>query len=184
MNMVFSKIPIEDMSIQQLFDLLEQYPWFTNARRELYLKLCEADRDCKKSYLKKYVPYIFSARAIADKFVFSQVEENIVKDNNLIKDLIVSEVEDKKREIFVVGGDYFGKEDLKSVQNDTNILDLKLSSAPMPSEDSYFTETLAKVYTEQGFYQRAIDIYEKLILLYPEKNTYFATLIVELKKNI
>jgi hypothetical protein len=43
------------------------------------------------------------------------------------------------------------------------------------------TETLAKIYTEQGLYTRAIDIYEKLSLREPKKSIYFADLIQNLK---
>ena len=48
-------------------------------------------------------------------------------------------------------------------------------------DSGFYTETLAKIYSEQGFYKRAIEVYAKLILLYPEKNSYFATLVQELK---
>ncbi|MEE2954330.1 MAG: tetratricopeptide repeat protein [Bacteroidota bacterium] len=47
------------------------------------------------------------------------------------------------------------------------------------------TETLAKVYLEQGHYNKAISAYEKLILKYPKKNIFFAKkikLINKLKK--
>ena len=43
-----------------------------------------------------------------------------------------------------------------------------------------FTETLAQIYVEQGYYQHAREIYSKLILAYPEKNAYFAALIQKL----
>ena len=48
------------------------------------------------------------------------------------------------------------------------------------------TETLAKVYLEQGHYEKAISSYEKLILKYPKKNIFFAKkieLINKLKKS-
>jgi hypothetical protein len=42
------------------------------------------------------------------------------------------------------------------------------------------SETLARVYADQGNVQKAIQVYEKLSLLYPEKNTYFAALVEKL----
>lgn len=46
------------------------------------------------------------------------------------------------------------------------------------------SETLAKIYTAQGNYPRAIEAYEKLILKIPEKKSFFALQIEKLKKNL
>lgn len=43
------------------------------------------------------------------------------------------------------------------------------------------TETLAKVYLEQKKYAKAIQAYQILILKYPEKSSYFASLISDIK---
>jgi len=49
-------------------------------------------------------------------------------------------------------------------------------------ENSYLmTETLAKVYLEQKKYQKAIQAYEILILKYPEKISFFANRISDIK---
>ncbi len=108
--------------------------------------------------------------------------------------------------IVLAGGDYFGKNDFDEVKLDTaKPLDRFIAEKPsllrsntssqynenQPVEEielgekfddsGFYTETLAKIYTEQCFYKRAIEVYAKLILLYPEKSTYFATLVQELK---
>jgi len=49
-------------------------------------------------------------------------------------------------------------------------------------DNSYLmTETLAKVYLEQKKYQKAIQAYEILILKYPEKSSFFADRIKDIK---
>jgi len=48
--------------------------------------------------------------------------------------------------------------------------------------ESLVTPTLARVYLEQGHYEKAISAYEKLILKYPEKNSFFANQIKLINK--
>ncbi len=50
--------------------------------------------------------------------------------------------------------------------------------------DSLMTETLARIYLKQGLLRKAIYAYEKLSLKYPEKSTYFATLINQIKNRL
>jgi tetratricopeptide (TPR) repeat protein len=47
--------------------------------------------------------------------------------------------------------------------------------------DDPVTETLATIYAQQGYYKKAIQIFEKLSLKYPEKSTYFAGHIEKIK---
>jgi len=55
-------------------------------------------------------------------------------------------------------------------------------SVPIDEDKSYLmTETLAKVYLEQKKYQKAIQAYEILILKYPEKSSFFADRILDIK---
>lgn len=48
-------------------------------------------------------------------------------------------------------------------------------------DDDICTETLARILTLQGKIAEAIDVYNKLIVKYPEKNATFAAAIAELK---
>ena len=110
---------------------------------------------------------------------------------------IALEMAPVKERFVVVGGDYFSKDDLAQLDESERVAEIKLGApADNMDRDAYLepssnngvydsldfvTETLAKIYADQGYYDKAIEVYAKLILLYPEKSTYFATLVNEIK---
>jgi len=115
-------------------------------------------------------------------------------------------ITENRSKFVLAGGDYFTKKDFEMIKLDcTQPLDNFIAEKPTLlrsaiigkgskpvainetdsaetfDDEAFYTETLASIYIEQGFYKRALDVYAKLILLFPEKSSYFATLVKEIK---
>ena len=59
---------------------------------------------------------------------------------------------------------------------------IDIAKESLIENESLVTPTLAKVYLEQEHYDKAISAYEKLILRYPKKNSFFANQIKLINK--
>ncbi len=66
----------------------------------------------------------------------------------------------------------------------TNLSVEDISKPFVETERGFITETLARIYFNQGYYSKAIDIYEKLSLKFPEKSSYFVSQIEKVKEYI
>ena len=60
----------------------------------------------------------------------------------------------------------------------------RIARRSLMAQGEVASETLAKLLVRQGQYQNAIKMYQRLILLYPEKKTTFASLIKDLKEKL
>ena len=70
----------------------------------------------------------------------------------------------------------------KGVIEDNEYIQEDLATKHLKSKDEFITETLAELLMKQQKYARAIDIYEKLSLKFPEKRTYCASQIQKIKE--
>lgn len=67
-----------------------------------------------------------------------------------------------------------GKIKLKEEPEYAPVLDVPSEESAGSGEESYFTETLAKIYIKQGRYEKALEIIRRINLNNPKKNAYFA----------
>ena len=136
--------------------------------------------------------YIASPSIISDMLRSSKEKDWTDADVEGLLKSYLSDGKDSKetsysRKVHVVGGDYFSIEEYEQVRrSDDNVFsryaakareDAPVYNGISAVEFDLYTETLAQIYAEQGYYEQAKHIYSKLILAYPEKNAYFAALI-------
>ena len=95
------------------------------------------------------------------------------------------------RTVRVAGGDFFSAEQYASVRKDEDNVFSNFKSDHYDEPDGrqwedpeggFCTETLAAIYADQGYFVEAKKIYSRLILRYPEKSAYFASLIEKLQQ--
>ena len=68
------------------------------------------------------------------------------------------------------------------LKNEQATMDNLAKSSSADLDEEYITETLAKIHLDQGNRMKAIEIYERLKLKYPEKSPYFAGQIQFIKQ--
>ena len=193
-------IDLKRLNLDELVGVVNLYPWFGGARVELCERMSRMGGD------------VWGVEQYADAAMYVGARERLaaMMRSSLNPDWSDADVEDilrsyisenetqraseaapEKRKVHVVGGDYFSQADYDKVRSsDDNVFSRYASKAK--EEKSYddvsveefdlYTETLAQIYAEQGYYDQAKSIYSKLILAYPEKSAYFAALIQKLNE--
>ena len=94
-----------------------------------------------------------------------------------------------RRTVVPVGGDFFSKEEYASVTRESDKVFSRFKAARSEADEEgkwkdpelgFCTETLGRIYAEQGYFDEAKKIYSRLMWRYPEKSAYFASLIRKL----
>ena len=192
-----SYIDIKKLTLDELVGVVNLYPWFGGARKELCARMSRVDENWGKEQYAEAAMYVGSRGKLSDMMRSAKAEDWADADvEDLIKSYIsvpsVEEAKAEKRKTYVGVGDYFSQEDYDNVRrSDDNVFSRyaakarqeKVESEPSTSDDlGFYTETLAQIYAEQGYFEQAKRIYSKLILAYPEKSAYFAALIQKLNE--
>ena len=118
-----------------------------------------------------YVSYLMNETSESEEEVVAMQGQNLIDDFLEKTELtpILPVVEEEEAVV-----DEEESEERAEMEEESEILD----------DESYFTETLAKIYIKQQRYSKALEIIRKLNLKYPKKNAYFADQIRFLEKLI
>ena len=188
-------IDIRKLNLDELVAVVSLYPWFGAARMELCSRMAAMGEELmSEDQFADAAMYLPSRRKIADKIRDARTS---VLTDDAVEDIIKSYVAQKeaetakkpKRRVYAGAGDYFSQEEYDQARHDEDNVFSKYAAKArkerpirLETEPSFefFTETLAQIYVEQGYYEHAKEIYSKLILAYPEKNAYLAALIEKL----
>ncbi len=190
-------IDIKSLTLDELAGVVNLYPWFGGARKELCERMGAmgggglgedqyADAAMYVGSRGKFFDMMRSSRssdwtdADVEKLIKSYIEESSAS-------AAAPTSGGEKRKVYAGVGDYFSQDDYDQVRKvDDNVFSRYAAKArqgrslPEDAESvefDMFTETLAEIYLDQGYPEHAKHIYSKLILAYPEKNAYFAALI-------
>ncbi len=104
---------------------------------------------------------IIREEIIEEKKELSETERDKIKKTDLINRFIIASPK------------------IPPVKSDTKTPVIRETPA---DTSALMTETLARVYLEQNKFQKAIQAYQILILKYPEKSSFFADRISDIKK--
>ena len=164
-------VDFKSITLEELSALVNRYPWFAAARKELCVRTGQyADAAL----------YVFDRAILADEARKGAASGKEASD--YLRERSQAPMEQK---VVVIGGDYFSQEAYDSVRGTQEAPSApprkKSQEEAKPAlDDAYYTQTLAEIYATQGYLEQAKEIYSKLILRYPEKSAYFATLIEKL----
>ena len=191
-------INLKTLTLDELVGVVNLYPWFGNARKELCSRLMAmGDDETAMAALADASFYVSSRKSLVKLYRERRHADCADRDmDNILKSYISGQQEKTRQEengrsVVVVGGDYFSQAQYDGIRSSGDEVFAEL--ARKASSDSgkirhdtdmdapeFYTETLAQIYAEQGYPEQARKIYDKLILEKKKKNAYFAALIEKL----
>ena len=189
-------IDIKKLTLEELVGVVGLYPWYGGARKELCTRMSRmGEAALSDRQFTDAAMHLPSRVVVAD--IVRRAKDNNWKDADV--DALVRSYEQEmadrqeqeslaEKRVYAGVGDYFSQEEYDRVRREEdNVFSRYAAKARSSRPESFrqaeepvfdlYTETLAQIYAEQGYYDQAKEIYSKLILAYPEKNAYFAALI-------
>ena len=183
---------LKSLTMDELANVIKTWPWFGAARMELCERMSKmGGSEWGKEQYADAAMYIASRTIVSD--IVRAARETDYSDKD-VQDLLKKFISPSyRRTVTVPGGDFFSQDEYKGVTLEEDNYFAKFKAAKSDDDDprkwedpelGFCTETLAWVYADQGYYAEAKKIYSRLMLRYPEKFAYFASLIEKLDEEI
>ena len=155
---------LDQNTLPEIEELLNAFPYFQTAYL-LHVKNHHNIKSLKFNDSLKSASARIGDRSVLYHLIHDLISEKLSKDNELIDAFIQTQPR-------IIPG----KGELKDQED--------ISEAFIKPDEQLMTETLAQIYVELGYYLKAIHVYEKLSLKFPEKSSYFAAQINKIKQCI
>jgi len=199
-NIIADPTSINKEGISQLNEIIKEFPYFHTGQLLLCKGLHNIDSIRFKTQLRKAASYAANRKVLfqlINKQQNKKTKKTIHINNELIKDeyhsfidwlsIIKTEKIDRSKnmksnqiiDIFIKNQPNLSRNNKQEFFKSTDI-----GKKSIIENKDLITETLAKVYTKQQHFDKAISVYQKLSLKYPQKSSYFADqikLITKLK---
>ncbi len=179
-------VRLSNMDRRDLMAALQTYPWFAAARAMLCVSMAgEEGMDGAAGLFRESLAYLPDS-------AYTYRQMRALHPAAYTDSKLTAAETEKSRErtrIYIAGTDFFSKEEYESARSaeDSGISSIAVVdySVPVPEPQarthgdsfSLVSETLARIYANQGYPERAKEIYLQLSLESPEKSAYFASLI-------
>ena len=187
---LFSKIindfnPKDENQANDLKKILNSYPYFQSASA-YYLKSLRARENEAYNELLPKTALLTSNRVILRDWLFKSIEI-VISDNSKTEkysfldwfDIIYDNEQQVEKKFDLIDQFIKNSPKIQFSQEKKSEPEIKIGAK---IKDELITETLAKIYVTQKKFNKAIKAYEILSLKYPEKSSFFADQIIDIKK--